>query len=294
MPATTAEIEVVPSGRACGAEVRNLDLAAPLSDDVFDLVLGALVLHGVLVFREQNLDEAQQIAFTARFGEPDRYSLSAYCLADRPEILLVSNVRENGQNIGLADAGTTWHTDSSYLALPPFATLLYAREIPTRDGVSLGDTLFASAAAAYEALPAAMQARIDGLTAVHSYDGKHRARAKLGRADRKAPSAEEQERLAPVTHPMVRRHPVSGRKALYVAAGECVAIPGLADHEATALIEELAAHIVRPEFQYRHRWRVGDLVVWDNCQLQHLAIKDYALSERRLLHRTQVKGTAPR
>jgi taurine dioxygenase len=206
---------------------------------------------------------------------------------------LVSNVEENGENIGLADAGTTWHTDSSYLAVPPFATLLYAREIPMRHGVSLGDTLFASAAAAYETLPGTMQARIDGLIVVHSYDGKHRARAKLGRSDRKAPSREEQRRLAPVCHPLVRRHPISGRKALYVAAGECIGIPGMADAEAEALIGELAAHVVRPEFQYRHRWRVGDLVIWDNCQLQHLAIKDYAPTERRLLHRTQVKGTVP-
>jgi len=294
MSAEAAEPEIVRSGNACGAEVRNLDLAKPLSDETFDRVLAALVAHGVLVFRGQRLDEAQQVAFTGRFGEPDRYSLSAYCLADHPEILLVSNVQANGQNIGLADAGTTWHTDSSYLAIPPFATLLYAREIPVRNGVSLGDTLFASAAAAYEALPETMRARLDGLGAVHSYDGKHRARARLGRSDRKAPSAEERQRLAPVRHPVVRRHPISGRKALYVAAGECIGIPGLADDRAEALIEELAAHIVRPEFQYRHRWRVGDLVVWDNCQLQHLAIKDYALPERRLLHRTQVKGTVPR
>lgn len=293
MAVRAAQLEIEPSGRTCGAEVRGLDLSEPLSARTFARVLDALVTHGVLVFRAQNLSEAQQIAFTARFGEPDRYSLNAYCLPDHPEILLVSNVQVNGQNIGLADAGTTWHTDSSYLAVPPFATLLYAREIPTRDGVALGDTLFASAAAAYEALPATMQARIAGLGAVHSYEGKHRARAELGRSDRKAPSAEEQKRLAPVTHPVVRRHPVSGRKALYVAVGECTAIPGLAYSAAEALIEKLAAHIVRPEFQYRHRWRVGDLVIWDNCQVQHLAIKDYALPQRRLLHRTQVKGTVP-
>jgi taurine dioxygenase len=286
-------IEVVPSGRACGAEVRGVDLSRPLDQAGFATVLDALVGHGVLVFRGQSLTEAQQIAFTRRFGEPDRYSLGAYCLPDHPEILLVSNVQVDGRNIGLADAGTTWHTDSSYLAVPPFATLLHAKEIPMRDGAALGDTLFSSAAAAYEALPAATRARIDGLVAVHSYAAKHQARARLGRSDRKPPSPEEQEGLAPVRHPVVRRHPISGRTALYVAEGECSAIESMANDEARELIAELAAQIVKPDFHYRHCWQVGDLVVWDNCQLQHLAIKDYALPERRLLHRTQVKGTVP-
>jgi alpha-ketoglutarate-dependent taurine dioxygenase len=289
---SVSAIEIVPSGLACGAEVRGVRVSA-LDDAGFDAVHAALVAHGVLVFREQALGEAEQIAFTRRFGAPDRYSLSAYCLPDCPEILLVSNLQVDGRNIGLADAGTTWHTDSSYLAVPPFATLLYAKEVPVRDGVTLGDTLFASAAAAYDALPAALRARLDGLVAVHSYAGKHAARARLGRSDRQAPTAAEQDRLAPVRHPVVRRHPVSRRKALYVAEGECTAIEGMAAEEARALLAELAARVVDPAFQYRHQWRVGDLVVWDNCQVQHLAIKDYTLSERRLLHRTQVKGTVP-
>ena len=289
---SATRIEIVPSGNACGAEVRGVQASA-LDEAGFAAVHAALVAHGMLAFRGQELSEAEQIAFTRRFGEPDRYSLAAYCLPEHPEILLVSNVRVGGRNIGLADAGTTWHTDSSYLAVPPFATLLYAKEVPVRDGVALGDTLFASAAAAYEALPATLRTRLDGLVAVHSYEGKHAARARLGRADREPPRPEEKARLAPVSHPVVRRHPVSGRKALYVSEGECTGIDGMAEDEARALIAELAAHIVDPTFQHRHRWRAGDLVIWDNCQVQHLAIKDYAPAERRLLHRTQVKGTVP-
>lgn len=289
----SAAIEVIPSGAACGAEVRGVDLARPLDDGTFGLVHEAFVAHGMLVFRDQALTEADQVRVTRRFGEPDEYALSEYKLDGHPEILLVSNVRENGRNLGLADAGTTWHTDSSYLAVPPFATMLYAREVPVRDGRVLGDTLFASAAAAYDVLDAATRARIDGRTAVHSYAAKHAHRAGLGRSDRKKPKADEQKRLEPVAHPIVRTHPVTGRKALYVTVGECTGIPGMDDHEALALIERLAAEIIKPEFQYRHRWQVHDFVVWDNVQLQHLAIKDYDLPLRRVIHRTQVKGAVP-
>ncbi len=289
----SAVIEIIPSGAACGAEVRGLDLGRPMDDAAFARVHDALVAHGVLVFRDQEIGEADQVRITRRFGEPDEYALSEYRLDGYPEILLVSNVQQDGRNLGLADAGTTWHTDSSYLAIPPLATMLYAREVPVQDGEVLGDTLFASAAAAYDALDDATKARIEGKTAIHSYEAKHAHRAGLGRSDRNAPKAHERKRLAPVEHPIVRTHPVSGRRALYVTAGECIAIPGMADAEALPLIEELAAHIVEPAFRHRHRWQAGDLVVWDNAQLQHLAIKDYALPLRRVIHRTQIKGTVP-
>ena len=294
MASESQEFEVIASGKACGAEICGVDLAQPIDAQTFSRIFNAFVEHGVLIFRDQHLAEADQIAFTARFGEPDRYSLSEYQFDGIPEILLVSNIQEQGRNIGLADAGTTWHTDSSYLATPPFATLLYAREVPVQDGTVLGDTLFTSAAAAYDALPAETKHQINGLRAIHSYAAKHAARANLGRSDRNPPKQDEQERLAPVEHPIVCTHPVSGRKALYVSAGECSAIPGMVDDAAVALIDELAAHVIRSEFQFRHRWQQHDLIIWDNTQLQHLAIKDYALPLRRLMHRTQVKGATPR
>jgi taurine dioxygenase len=247
----------------------------------------------MLVFRDQRLSESAQIAFTAALGEPDTYTLGEYRSPRHPEILLVSNIREGGRNIGLADAGTTWHTDSSYLEVPPHATVLYAVEVPEAGGRVLGDTLFASAAAAYDALDDALKTRLDGLVAVHSYHAKHQARAALGRSERNAPSATEERVLAPVEHPVVRTHPRSGRKAIYVSAGECTGILGMGADEALALLEALAAHVVEPRFRHHHRWRAGDLVIWDNCQLQHLAIKDYALPQRRLMHRTQIRGSRP-
>ena len=287
-------MEILPSGDACGAEIRGVDLALPLDAATEAAILAALVTHGMVMFRDQAVSPARQVELTAMLGEPDLYSLSEYRLADQAEVLLVSNIQKDGRNIGLADAGTTWHTDSSYLELPPFATLLHAIEVPVAaDGQVLGDTLFASAAAAYDALDPAVKDRLDGYHAIHSYEAKHAARAKLGRSDRNPPKDEEKDRLAPVPHPVVRRHPVSGRPALYVTTGECTAIPGIDEMEAVALIDELAMRTTDGGFIHRHRWRAGDFIIWDNCQLQHLAIKDYDLPLRRLMHRTQVKGTKP-
>ena len=171
MPGT---LTITPSGAACGAEVHGVSLAEPLDEAAFTTISAAFAEHGVLIFRDQRLEEVDQIRFTARFGEPDVYVLSEYRAPGHPEVLLVTNIQEDGRNIGLADAGTTWHTDSSYLAIPPFATVLYAREVPIENGQVLGDTLFTSAAAAYEALPAERQTALDGLITVTPITGSMR------------------------------------------------------------------------------------------------------------------------
>ena len=286
-------IEIVPSGAPLGADVLGFD-AKCADDESMARIRAAFALHGVLCFREQSLDQEQLIGFTRRFGEIESYVLSDYALKDHPEILVVSNVREHGKPIGLTDAGTTWHTDMSYIKAPPAATLLYAKEVPVaEDGRVLGDTLFASAATAYDALPEDIRRRLGGRTTTHSYEAKHARRAKEGKSDRKPISQAQKEALPPVRHPVFRTHPGSGRRCIYVVAGECEGIDGLPDAEAAKLLETLAAHCVKPEFQYRHRWRHGDLLVWDNCLVQHLAIHDYALPQRRLMLRTTVRGTVP-
>jgi taurine dioxygenase len=286
-------IEVFPTGKACGAEVRGVDLSRPVDDPTFEKILAAFAEHGILVFRDQNVPALQQIEFSKKFGEIDIYVLSEYTLNEHPEILLISNVQKHGKNIGLADAGTTWHTDTSYLERPPLATFLYAKELPIKDGVVLGDTIFSSAAAAYDDLDDALKAKIDGLTAIHSYYGKHEARSNLGRSNRVQPSEEEDKALQPVEHPIVRQHPMSGRKSIYVAAGECISIPGMETDDALMLVDELAVQITKEKFHYRHHWQEGDFVIWDNCQLQHLAVRDYELPLRRMMYRTQVKGPIP-
>jgi taurine dioxygenase len=204
---------------------------------------------------------------------------------------LISNVKnEAGEHIGLADAGFTWHSDTSYRKTPSRCSLLYAKEVPRgADGTVLGDTIFANCVAAYEALPDAMKQRLAGLKAIHRYSMRRRV------ADSPRPKLTPSQlaETPDIAHPIVRIHPYTGRKALYVTAGECVGIEGMPDDEALDLIAELDAFCVRLEFCYRHRWREGDLVMWDNASAMHLAICDYALPQRRLMHRTTVIGSQP-
>jgi taurine dioxygenase len=167
---------------------------------------------------------------------------------------------------------------------PPRGSLLYAVEVPYNEhGEALGETLFVSSAAAYEALPAARQQQLLGLRAMH------RAGAKQSVPGSQLADAVKD--LPDVIHPVIRTHPLTGRRAVYVRAGECVGIVGMPDAEALPLIQELSDFVTRPEFLYRHQWRVGDLLMWDNCCAQHLAVKDYDLPQRRLMHRVTVNGS---
>jgi taurine dioxygenase len=282
-------IPVRRSDAACGAEI-EFDLSAPIDAAAFAEIERAFHDNIVVFFRDQRLTSEQHIAFSRRFGELEIHIVKKYLLPGHPEILLISNVRDdNGEHIGLADAGFTWHSDVSYRRRPSRCSLLYAKEVPTRDGAALGDTVFANTVAAYEALPAAMKARLAGLKAIHRYSMRRR----VENSPRPKLTAEQLAETPDVTHPIVRTHPHTGRKALYVTAGECVGIEGMPEDEALELIAELDAFCVRPEFCYRHRWRMSDLVMWDNASAMHLAICDYALPERRLMHRTTVIGSEP-
>jgi taurine dioxygenase len=171
-----------------------------------------------------------------------------------------------------------------YPARPPRGTMLYPREIPDHCGLPLGDTEFASAAAAYDALPRAMKERIAGRRAEFDFAARKRAFP---------PTQAEIDRNPPVAHPIVRTHPHTGRKCLYVMRDDCTGIEGVEPAEAEALIYALADHIVKPAFVYRHQWRAGDLLMWDNCTVQHRAIQDYDLPQRRLMHRTTMGGAVP-
>jgi taurine dioxygenase len=282
-------LSVIKSGAACGAQIK-VDLSAELDDCAFAEVERAFHDNIVVYFRDQRLSIERQIAFSRRFGELETHVVKKYLLPGHPEILLISNVKdENGENIGLADAGFTWHTDVSYLKKPSRCSLLYAREVPCRDGKALGDTVFTSTIAAYEALPEAMKRRLQGLKAIHRYS----ARSRVANSPRPKLTQKQLDETPDVAHPIVRTHPWTGRKSLYVTAGECIGIEGMPDEEGVPLIEELHAHCLRPEFQYRHTWQVGDLLMWDNAASMHLAICDYALPERRLMHRTTVAGSVP-
>ena len=279
-------IEVVPSGGVLGADIVGADISAGLGRDDFAAVEAAFDAHSVICLRDQSLTERQYVDFARRFGEVEVIFLTHYAHPSIPEIMLVSNIKEEGRDIGHADAGRVWHTDMSYTATPPRATLLYALEVPVEDGKVLGDTLFASATAAHDDLPDPLKKRLQGLRAIHRVSGR---RKKTGTGAQDNPLRDRQ---PDVIHPVVRTHPVTGRQALYVSEGECVGILGMADAEAKPLLDDLARRIIRPDYRYRHRWRKGDVLIWDNAAVQHLAVHDYEWPRhRRLMYRITVGGS---
>jgi taurine dioxygenase len=281
-------MQITPSRNVIGAEITDVDLGQSLSAAEFGRIEDAFNRHSVVCFPQQQLDEPQLVAFARRFGEVEKIFLTHYAHPKYPEIMFVSNIKKDGRDIGHADAGSVWHTDMSYTARPPRATLLYALEVPMDNGVALGNTHFSSAAAAYDSLPDAMKRRIANLRAIHQVAGR-RARTGTGQADQ----ALRREQPA-VVHPIVRTHPFTGRKCLYVSKGECEGIEGMPAAEALALIDELAERIVDARFHHTHHWRVRDVLMWDNCTVQHLASFDYKWPQhRRLMHRVTVGGSAP-
>ena len=283
---------VRPTGAALGAEILGVDLSRPLDEDTFRQVVDAWHEHEVIFFRGQDLTPEQHIAFSRRFGELERHVRQDCCKPGYPEIFVVSNVIENGRPIGSQDAGLFWHSDLCYKREPSRGSLFYAREVPrAADGSPLGDTVFASMTAAYRALPEDVKRAIEGRKAVNSYlHGYYRDRKSGPRKE----LTEEQKRKTPdVEHPVVRTHPYTGRKCLFTCEGYTTRIVGLDEPESTEVLNGLFEHLKKPEFLYRHRWREGDLLMWDNCSTQHLAIPDYALPQRRRMERTTLAGTAP-
>ena len=296
-------INVKRLGEKLGAEISGVDLCRRLSDETFAALAKALFEHQVVVFRGQNLDPEQQVAFTRRFGELEHHVRRESCLAGFPEILVVSNVLdERGIAIGAQDAGRFWHSDLSYKREPSLLSALYALEVPAQDGRVLGDTAFASATAAFEALPQALQERLQGLRNVHSYSFYRTKNARAQQAESAAggravqehvPTDEQLKSVPDVEMPLVRTHPVTRRKALFANEAHTSHIVGLPKAEGEQLLAQLYRHLVRPEFTYAHRWQPADLLMWDNCAVQHKATFDYDLPLRRLMHRTTVRGSAP-
>jgi len=296
-------VSIAKLGRHLGAEISGVDLSQPLDEATFRTVSDAFFAHQVVVFRDQHLAPDEQVAFTRRFGELEQHVRKEHRLEGFPELLIVSNVRDaTGRAVGVEDAGRFWHSDLSYKAVPSLLSALYALEVPTKDGVVLGNTSFASTVAAYEALPEDLKARVRTLKNVHSYrfyraknqQAQKEEQARGARTVQEHPLSEAQLHSVPdVEVPVVRTHPVTGRKGLFVNEAHCPTITGLPKAESDALLAELCAHIVRPEFRYGHHWRAGDPLMWDNVAVQHKAIFDYDLPLSRVMHRATVRGSPP-
>lgn len=281
------QFEVRPFAEKVGAEIVGLDLSRPLNDADFARVHRAHLDYHVVVFRDQQITPQQQIDFSRRFGVLQIHVLKQFLLANHPEILIVSNIVENGQPLGLGDAGKYWHSDLSYKELPSLGSMLYAQELPSEGG----DTLFADMHLAWDTLPEHLRKAVEGRSAVHSYTSRYRD-GHNAQNWRPTLTAEQLAQVVVVSHPIVRTHPENGRKALFVSEGFTTHIVGLPEDESQQILNELYAHSVRPEGVYRHKWAPNDMVFWDNRSLIHLAggTPDHL---RRRLHRTTIQGDAP-
>jgi taurine dioxygenase len=285
--AASQAFDVRPFADTVGAEIVGLDLSRPLNDADFARVHKAHLDYHVVVFRDQQITPQQQIDFSRRFGVLQIHVLKQFLLANHPEILIVSNIVEDGQPIGLGDAGKYWHSDLSYKELPSLGSMLYAQELPSEGG----DTLFADMHLAWDTLPEHLRKAVEGRVAVHSYTSRYRE-GHNAQNWRPTLTPEQLAQVVVVSHPIVRTHPESGRKALFVSEGFTTHIVGLPEDESRQILDELFAHSMRPEAVYRHRWAPNDMVFWDNRSLIHLA-GGTPEHLRRRLHRTTIQGDAP-
>jgi taurine dioxygenase len=261
-----------------GAEVSGVDLSQPLDGATLAAIEQAFYQNSALVFRGQDLPPEKHIAFSRHFGPLEVHPLDQFHLERFPEILVLSNrKRADGTPLGLEDAGRYWHTDVSFTEVPSMGSFLYSVEIPPEGG----DTLFASQIAAYEALPDAWKKRINGLQALHG----------LNRITAPKWTDEQLAKVKGVAHPLVRTHPKTGRKALY-AGVFVLKVLGVSEAESNEILAYLRAHWADESFVYRHRWRQGDLVMWDNRSLLHHATP-FDPQYTRHMNRTTVAGEKP-
>ena len=273
-------IRVQPVAGAIGAEVSGVDLSKDLDDATVAALRRAWLEHLVLFFRDQDLSPARFLAFARRFGEPIEYPF-VKGLDEFPEIIPVLKLENEKINFG-----GIWHSDTTYLDVPPMASMLVAREVPPAGG----DTEFANMYLAYETLSIGMKRLLDGLVAVNSSAAADVSRTREDRIKDSARADARKEYVA--AHPVVRVHPETGRRALYVNVAHTVRFEGMTGEESAPILKYLYAHQTRPEFTCRFRWRPGSLAMWDNRCAQHNAINDYQ-GHRRLLHRITLAGDKP-
>jgi taurine dioxygenase len=280
MSANSPFIEVHPITGSIGAEIHGVDIAEELSAKVIGEIRQALLDHLVIFLRDQDVTPAQQLAFVSRFGEPDIYPF-VKGLEDFPQITPILKLPEETVNFG-----GIWHSDTVYQPEPPMATVLYAKELPPTGG----DTLFANQYQAYESLSEPLRNILDGLTALNSAAKGSAAQTRSDRvADAGTGLAAE---VMEAEHPVIRTHPETGRKALFVNTGHTVRFKGMTIAESAPILDFLYQHQIKPEFCCRFTWRPGSIAFWDNRCAQHYPVNDYH-GHRRLLHRVTLEGDKP-
>ncbi|MEE2821994.1 MAG: TauD/TfdA family dioxygenase [Acidobacteriota bacterium] len=284
-------ISTDPLSRNLGAQISGVDLSKPFNDSAWTQILDAFHQHQILLFRDQILTSEQHIAFSRRFGDLEIHVCEQYLMPEHPEILLLTNEQdEKGKRVSIADGGSGWHSDLSYMKRPSLGSLLYAVRVPETGG----DTEWANMYMAYETLSEETKKRLEGLKAVHQFDQRSNPRLPPPNLKYRDEHSEELKALTPdVEHPIVRTHPITGRKSLFISLRFTIDIVGMGA-DGTPLLDELFVHLDRPEFRYRHEWQQGDLMIWDNRCTNHRARGGVVeLPQVRRLHRTTVLGDVP-
>jgi len=278
-------LDIRPFSDPLGAEIIGLDLSQPIDDATFGAVHQAHLDHLVIVFRDQNLSPQQQCDFAERFGPLIEFPATHLAVPGHPCVTMISTKREKGAFIGLPDAGVMWHSDQSFTEKPSLGSMLFALEVPDEGG----DTGFANLYAAHDALPADLRRAIKDRTAVFFTGRLRKDRPDSGQYK------DEQRYRPPVSHPVIRTHPETGRKSIFANQQHTIAINGLPEDEGREILDRLVAHCTQDEFVYHHRWRTGDLTFWDNRCTVHkadLSRMDDATYIRHM-HRTMIHGDVP-
>ncbi|MBS0242489.1 MAG: TauD/TfdA family dioxygenase [Proteobacteria bacterium] len=282
-------LKITPIGATLGARIEGIDLGKPLSRSDKAEILRAFGQYAVLCFPKQNLAPDQQKSFAREFGSLEiNVAAGHYTVPGHPEVMVLSNIIENGKALGLHDAGQDWHTDMSYSEPIAFLNVLHALRVPVRNGVPLGATEFLDMYAAYDDLPAEMKTRIANLTATHDFNKFWEMMLQRPGTQRKPLTPEQRRQKPPVSHPIVLTHPISGRKALYCTVGYVTHIDGVSKAESDELLGYLFKHQLQEKYKYKHLWAEGDVLCWDNLSTMHNAVADYRPDEPRLMRRCQV------
>jgi taurine dioxygenase len=281
-------MRIEPKAASLGATIYEIDLSIPLSPDNYKAIEKALGQHGVVSFPDQQLSAQQLRDFSENFGKLEINVANLFHDEQYPEVMILSNMKENGKPIGLSDAGQDWHTDMSYSKTIAFGNVLYGIRIPFRDGKSLGNTAFCNMHAAYEGLSEELKAELAGMTITHDFN-KFWDMMRREKGSSRPPLTEEQRRRKPpVSHPIFLTHPITGRKVLYANPGYSMRINELPEARSDEILQFLFRHQVQEEYCYRHQWAQGDVLMWDNMGTIHNAVADYGPDEHRLIKRCQV------
>lgn len=281
-------MRVEPKGTGLGASIHDIDLSKPLSQENYKAIEQALGRYGVISFPGQTLTSRQLRDYAENFGQLEINVANMYHDSDYPEVMILSNMKEDGKPVGLSDAGQDWHTDMSYSKTIAFSNVLYGIKIPHRDGQPLGNTEFCNMHAAYADLPAALKEELADMTITHDFN-KFWEMMRSEKGSTRPPLTEEQrKRKPPVSHPVFLTHPITGKKVLYANPGYSVRINELPEARSDEVLKFLFEHQLQDKYRYRHYWKAGDVLMWDNMGTIHNAVADYRPEEHRLIKRCQV------